>query len=188
MRSEELLRALRPICVLILAIWIVEVVNMLMGHRLNHWFGLEPRSISGLIGVPLMPLLHGGIGHLAANTLPLGILGVIGLLVAPQRFFQASLLIVLLSGLAVWILARGGIVVGASGLIFGWFGFLVTLGVIERSTRAIVGAAIVIIFYGGMIWGVLPQGNVRVSWEAHLFGAIAGAIVARLMQTRARAD
>ncbi|MEM7056918.1 MAG: rhomboid family intramembrane serine protease [Pseudomonadota bacterium] len=188
MRSEELLRALRPICVLILAIWIIEVINLLMGHRLNIWFGLQPRSISGLVGVPLMPLLHGGVGHLAANTLPLGLLGVIGLIVAPKRFFQASVLIVLVSGLAVWALARNGTVVGASGLIFGWFGFLVTLGVIERSTRAIAGAAVVIIVYGGMIWGVLPQDNVRVSWEAHLFGAIAGAVIARVMQMKQPGD
>lgn len=184
MKSDEILRALRPICVFILVIWVIEIVNLLMGHRLNLMFGLQPRAVSGLVGIPLMPFLHGGIGHLAANTLPLGILGVIGLMVAPHRFWQASLLIVLVSGLAVWVFARSGTVVGASGLIFGWFGFLVTLGIIERSTRAIIGAALVIIFYGGMIWGVLPQGNVKVSWEAHLFGAIAGALIARLMQTK----
>lgn len=184
MSTENILRALRPICMLILAIWIIEVINLLMGHSLNQWFGLRPRSVSGLVGIPLMPLLHGGIGHLAANTLPLGVLGVIGLVVAPQRFWQASILIVLLSGLAVWIFARGGTVVGASGLIFGWFGFLVTLGILERSGRAIAGAALVILIYGGMIWGVVPQGNVKVSWEAHLFGALAGAVVAYLMQVR----
>ena len=88
-----------------------------------------------------------------------------------------SIAIVIVSGLAVWIMARPGIVVGASGLIFGWFGFLLALGALERSTRAIIGAVLVIVFYGGMIWGIFPKSGVRISWEAHLFGAIAGALV-----------
>ena len=184
MSSERVFQAVRPICIFIIALWLIEVANLLMGHSLNNSLGLKPRSISGLIGIPLMPLLHGGIGHLAANTLPLGILGIIGLVVAPQRFWQATLLIILLSGLAVWLLARGGTVVGASGLIFGWFGFLLGLGTIERSARALIGAAIVVIIYGGMIWGALPQENVRISWEAHLFGAVAGAAVAWFMRLK----
>ena len=185
MSSDEILRTIRPILILIIAIWVIEIVNLVLGHRLNLWFGLEPRKIAGLIGVPAMPLLHGGIEHAAANTIPLIVLGGIGIAVAPRRFWRASLAIVLVSGLAVWVLARSGIVVGASGLIFGWFGFLLALGAIERSFRAIAGAVVVIVIYGGMIWGVFPQSGVRVSWEAHLFGAFAGAMVAYWGRSRA---
>ena len=162
----------------LIAIWVIELVNQLVGHRLSQSLGLAPRRIDGLIGIPAMPFLHGGVNHAISNTLPLGVLGAIGLLVAPHRFWTASVVIVLVSGLAVWVLARSGVVVGASGLIFGWFGFLVTLGAIERSPRAIAVAVVVLVVYGGMIWGVLPQDNVRISWEAHLFGALAGALAA----------
>lgn len=178
MGAETVLRTARPIIVLLMVIWVVEIVNLAMGHRLNLWLGLEPRRIVGLIGIPFMPVLHGGIEHAAANTLPMAVLGVIGMLVAPRRFWKATVLIVLVNGLAVWLLARPGIVVGASGLIFGWFGFLLTLGAIERSARALIGAILVFVIYGGMVWGVLPQSGVRISWEAHLFGAIAGGFVA----------
>jgi len=175
MNPVALYRTVKPVLVLISVIWIVEIVNQMTARSLSAWFGLEPRRLAGLIGVPAMPLLHGGFGHLIANTLPLAVLGAIGLVVARERFLPATLWIVLASGFAVWLLARGGTVVGASGLIFGWFGFLVTLGAIERSFRAVAGAVIVIGVYGGMIWGVLPQSDLRISWEAHFFGAVAGA-------------
>ncbi|MFK7943252.1 MAG: rhomboid family intramembrane serine protease [Paracoccaceae bacterium] len=184
MRGSETVQAMRPILLLIAAIWIVEGVNQLLGHRLNQWFGLLPRSIPGLVGVPTMPLLHGGFGHAAANTLPLLILGSIGLAVAPKRFWGATALIILVSGLAVWVLARPAIVVGASGLIFGWFGFVLMLAITERSMRALAGAVVVIVIYGGMVWGVFPTQTGNISWEAHLFGALAGALVARMLRER----
>jgi membrane associated rhomboid family serine protease len=187
MNSDEVLRALRPVLLLVMALWTVELMNLAMQYRLNQWFGLEPRSIPGLIGVPTMPLLHGSVGHAAANTLPMIFLGAIGFLVAPKRFLPASLIIVLLSGIAVWMFARGNSIhIGASGLIFGWFGFLVAHGVIERSLRAIVGAAIVTVLYGGMIWGVLPKDGVSISWEAHLFGALSGMAAAYYVRHRPR--
>lgn len=184
MSTETVLRSLRPVLILIAVIWIVHGLNLLSGYSLNQWFGLEPRRFTGLIGIPAMPFLHGSIGHAAANTVPLAALGIIGMAVAPGRFWIASIPIVILSGLAVWLLARGALVVGASGLIFGWFGFLVALGVIERSVRALAGTVIVVVLYGGMIWGVFPQMNSRISWEAHLAGAVAGAVVAWLISTR----
>ncbi|MEM6663657.1 MAG: rhomboid family intramembrane serine protease [Pseudomonadota bacterium] len=184
MNSALVLQRIRPLVVFLALIWAIELVNQLLGHGLNSTFGLRPRSITGLIGIPAMPLLHGGLGHIIANTFPLAILGTIGLMVAPRRFIAASFVIVLISGLAVWVFARGGVVVGASGLVFGWFGLLVALGVLERSLRAILGAVIVIVIYGGMIWGVLPQQSVQVSWEAHLFGALAGAAAAWIFKIR----
>ena len=181
MNGESFIRSARPVIGLIVAIWAIEIFNQMLGHRLNLWFGLEPRDFGGLVGIPTMPFLHGGIGHAAANTLPLLVLGAIGAAVAPARFLTASIAIVIVTGLAVWLLARPGIVVGASGLIFGWFGFVIMLGIVERSVRTILGAVVVLVLYGGMIWGVLPEAGSRVSWEAHMFGALAGAVVARLI-------
>ncbi|MEM7211677.1 MAG: rhomboid family intramembrane serine protease [Pseudomonadota bacterium] len=170
---------------LVIAIWVVEGVNQLLGHSLNQSFGLVPRSTGGLPGIATMPFLHGGLAHAAANTVPLLILGATALAVAPQRFGLATILIVLTTGMAVWLVARPGTVhVGASGLVFGWFGFVIALGLIERSVRAILGAALVFLLYGGMIWGVLPGADIKISWEAHLFGALAGALIAWVLRER----
>lgn len=185
MTRDKLSRRVQPLIFLILAIWVIEMINQLLGHALNQQLGLVPRSIPGLIGVATMPFLHGGVGHAAANTLPLLILGGTTLAVAPERFRNATILIVLATGLSVWLLARPGTVhVGASGLVFGWFGFVIALGLIERSLRAILGAALVVVIYGSMIWGIVPTSGVKISWEAHLFGAVAGAIIAYAMRSR----
>lgn len=174
-RARALLGRFWPVVALLVALWAIELVNWALGHRLNLWLGLAPRSAAGLIGVATMPLLHWGFAHAAANTLPLLILGGLGMLVAPRRFPVATVVIVIGSGLAVWILARpNSIHAGASGLIFGWFGYLLALGFLERSARAIAGSILVASLYGGMIWGVLPQLGVPVSWEAHAFGLLAG--------------
>lgn len=186
MHAAKRFRTARPILLFIVLLWAVEIVNLVLGHSLNQWFGLEPRRISGLVGIPAMPLLHGGLGHLAANTASLLVLGIIGLAVAPRRFWFATFVIVLVSGLAVWLLARPGVVVGASGLVFGWFGFVIALGALERSARTLIGALLVILLYGGMIWGVLPLDGPMVSWEAHLFGALAGVAAAALFRREIR--
>ncbi len=186
MRSKGL-RSLRPVLVLVGLLWAIEVANAALGHRPDLWLGLEPRTVHGLVGIPLMPLLHSGFSHLAANTLPVIFLGGLGMVVAPRRFPAATVAIVLGSGLAVWLLGRPHSVhVGASGLIFGWFGYLLALGFLERSARAIAGSVLVIAVYGGMVWGLLPQRGLPVSWEAHVFGALAGVAVAHWQRPQRR--
>lgn len=175
---EDLTDRLRPILVFIALLWAVEIVNSLLDHRLNPVLGLRPREIEGLVGIPAMPFLHGSFAHLFANTVPLLVLGTVSVIVARHRFMVKTLFIIVVSGLAVWVF--GGertIVVGASGLTFGWFGYLVAAGVLYRSFRALAGAAIAIVFYGGLVWGLVPQAA-NISWEAHLFGAIAGMMAA----------
>ena len=182
-------RHTKPLLIFAAIIWVIEGVQQLTGHPFNAWLGLEPRSTGGLIGIPAMPLLHGNLAHVLANTPPLIILGAMTMAVAPKRFFSVSVTIVLISGLAVWMTGRPNTIhIGASGLIFGWFGFLLALGWFERGTRAILGALAVLAIYSGMFWGLLPADAERVSWEAHLFGALAGAIAAWLFRERPPAN
>ena len=182
-RDSLTMERLRPIITFVIAIWVIQIVNWILGYRPTVWFGLEPRDFGGLIGIPLSPLLHGGFTHTAANTVPLLMLGGMAAMAAPKRFIEASIIIVLVGGILVWLLARGGnrVHVGASGLVFGYFGFIVALGVVERSFRAILAAAAAAMLYGGLILGVLP-GDPRVSWESHLFGALAGVAAAWMLR------
>lgn len=185
MKLRSFLRSFRPLILLLIVIWGVELINWALAYRLNLWLGLKPRSPEGLIGVPLMPFLHASFDHVLANTVPLAVLGALTVIIAPRRFMSAMVAIVLGSGFALWLFARPGTIhVGASGLIFGLAGYLVTLGFLERSVRAILGAIIVIAAYGSMIWGVIPRSGLPISWGTHLLGGLAGVAVAYLQATR----
>ncbi|GKY90062.1 hypothetical protein STA1M1_39310 [Sinisalibacter aestuarii] len=167
-------------------LWAVQAVNWIFGYGLNPAFGLIPRHVSGLDGVIAMPLLHGSFAHLMANTPPLLVMG--GLLVATttRALLAVNAVVIGLGGGLVWLFGSSAIHIGASGLIFGWFGFLIARGLVDRSPITLGAALVVGVLYGTILWGVLP-GQPGVSWEAHLFGAIAGAGAAFLIRTHVHA-
>jgi len=169
-------------CVALL--WLVECVNALLDHRLNRW-GILPRTLAGLAGILLSPFLHGSFAHLILNTLPLVTLGGFVALQGTRIFFAVSLWIILLSGAALWLLGRSAYHVGASSVLFGYFGYLVARGWCERSVTALLVALLTLVLYGGIVWGVLPT-RPFISWEGHLFGLLAGVLVARLATPRRR--
>src|SRR5262245_49235577 len=169
-------------CVALL--WMIECVNALLDHRLNIW-AILPRTLTGLVGIPLSPFLHGSFAHLTLNTVPLVILGGFVVLQGTRVFLAVSFWIILLSGAALWLLGRSAYHVGASSVIFGYFGYLVARGWYERSVTALLVALLTLGLYGGIVWGVLPTRS-YVSWEGHLFGLLAGVLVARLAMPRAR--
>jgi membrane associated rhomboid family serine protease len=167
-------------------LWSVHVINWITGYALNPAFGLIPRHLGGLDGVVAMPLLHGSFAHLTANTLPLLVMG--GLLVATttRALLPVNAVVIGLGGGLVWLFGSSAIHIGASGLVFGWFGFLVARGLVDRSPVTLGAALMVGLLYGSILWGVLP-GQPGVSWEAHLFGAFAGAAAAFLLRTHVHA-
>lgn len=159
-------------------LWGIELCNLLVGHRLSAW-GIMPRSLFGLLGIPFSPFLHGNVFHLMVNTIPFVILGSFVMLQGKKTFLEVSLFIMLLGGAGVWLLGRSAVHVGASGVIFGYFGFLVTHGWYSRNRSALLVGLLTILLYGSMIWGVLPT-RLPVSWEGHVFGLLAGGLAARL--------
>ena len=168
----------KPLIVLLAIIWLVEAVNLIMGHNFSSW-GIQPRHLSGLIGIPLAPFIHGSLLHAISNTVPLTVLGGLVLIGGQDRFWEATILVLFLSGAFVWVFARGAYHIGASGLVFGYFGILLGRAAFKRSIFSFVIAAITIALYGGLIWGILPTRS-YISFEAHLFGLIAGVVVAWL--------
>ena len=176
--------ALLMVLVFVALLWVVEAVNLLVDHRLND-YGILPRTRSGLVGIPLAPLLHGGFGHLASNTVPLLMLGGLAAVQGSAALLRAVSVIVLAGGLGVWVAGRSSIHVGASGLVFGLFAYLVGSGWYRRSIATVAVALVVLFFYWGLILGVLPAEE-SVSWESHLFGLLAGLLAARLSRGQAR--
>jgi membrane associated rhomboid family serine protease len=140
--------------------------------------------MGGLVGIALAPLLHGGFGHLIANTIPLITLGWLIMLRETRDLIAVTVLSALVSGLGVWLVgASYSVHIGASGVIFGYFGFLLLRGYFERSLIAVLLSIVVAVLYGGMLWGVFPSGRL-ISWEGHLFGFLGGVLAARFMARR----
>ncbi|GAA5497007.1 hypothetical protein Rhal01_03195 [Rubritalea halochordaticola] len=165
---------------LVLAAWIIEAIDQLLLGGFLDQFGVRPRSLMGLIGIPLMPFLHGNFSHLLSNTLPFLVLGYIMLKAEGRRFLYSSVYLIFLSGLGTWLISPANSVhIGASGLIYGYFGYILTRAWLDRHPLWMLTGIIVIIFYGGMIYGVLPNQSLQVSWQGHLCGLIAGIALGR---------
>jgi membrane associated rhomboid family serine protease len=163
--------------------WILEIVDIVLGGALNS-YGVRPHQLIGLRGILFAPFLHGGLGHLIANTIPFLILGWFVMLQETSDFFVVTGITMLVSGLGTWLVGSSNSVhIGASGIIFGYLGFLLLRGYFERNFSSILLSLIVGFLYGGTIWGVLPI-QYGVSWQMHLFGFIGGVIAARLLARR----
>jgi membrane associated rhomboid family serine protease len=168
----------------VLVIWSLEVVDWLFfGGRLDV-LGIRPRTMTGLWGILLGPFLHVGFSHLLTNTVPFVVLGWLVMVRRLADFFVVTAVTAVISGLGVWLIGPSrSIHVGASGIVFGYFGFLLSRAYFERSLSSIAWALVAILFYGGMLWGVLPQGP-GISWQGHLFGFIGGSLAAYLLTER----
>lgn len=167
------------LALVVAGVWAVSLVALGYGDALIYRLALVPRRIDGLPGVVAMPFVHGSFGHLMSNTIPLLVFGAFLLLRGVRYYVAISLAIVVLGGVLLWMFGREAAHIGASGVVFGYFGFLVTRGVYERSLQAVAVAVVVVVLYGGMIFGVLP-GAAGVSWDGHLTGFVAGIVVARV--------
>lgn len=166
------------------AMYLVHVVNLLTSGWVMH-LGIYPRDPYSLGFIVTTPFIHVSWQHLFNNTLGFVVFGGLCLMRGPRFFVLASLWIVLLGGLLVWIFARPAIHIGASGWVFGLWSLCIALAWFERSLWNIIIASVVLIFYGGMIYGVLP-GHPTISFEGHLFGAVSGVVAASVLGRRYR--
>ena len=164
--------------------WVVEILSVGIDSIDNN--GILPRMLDGLDGILWSPFLHSGFPHLISNTIPFAILRGLVLVRGAKRWLSASAIIIGLGGLLVWAFAIGSNEnhIGASGWVFGLFGFLVLSAFFERKPVSIGLGLITLFLYGGTIlFGVIPRDGI--SWEGHLFGFIAGVVAARVLSRRA---
>jgi len=166
----------------IVLIWGLELIDqLLLRHRLDR-LGIVPRTQLGLRGILFAPLLHGTWNHLMANTLPFAVLGWLTLLQGVPEFTIVTAVVWVVSGLGVWLFAAPHTLhVGASGIIFGYFGFLLSRSYFEQDLRSAAVSVVVALLYGPLIWGILPSRRRGISWQGHLFGFVGGILIARYL-------
>ena len=177
----ELKSQVKILATLVAIFWVVVILNvMIFNGRLNQ-LGIMPRNLIGLRGILFAPFLHGGFYHVLANTAPFIVLGWLVMLRNIGDFYTVSFISALVSGGGTWLFGSSNSVhVGASGVIFGYFGYLLFRGYFERSFVAIAISLAIAVTYGSLLWGVLPTRS-YISWEGHLFGFIGGMIAAKLL-------
>jgi membrane associated rhomboid family serine protease len=161
---------------LVAGIWLAWLVAWMAGWN-GLDLGIHPRDARGLIGILTAPFVHASFAHLMSNTLPLGFLSAVALYAYPRATRFALPIIWICSGLGVWLWARDSVHIGISGIVHGLMFFVFLLGVFRRDRLGIAIALLVFFLYGGMLLTVLPR-DPQISFEYHLFGAIAGLIAA----------
>jgi membrane associated rhomboid family serine protease len=165
-------------------LWVVQIVNAIDDYRLDR-FGLKPRELDGLWGVITAPFLHSSYGHLLANTIPVVLVGWVLLLAGLSTWAMVSGLVVVGGGLLTWLVGPGdSVIVGASGMVFGWLGYLLARAYFSRKLKWIVVAVLVLIFFGTLLFGLIPSINSDVSWQAHVCGFVAGIGAGALLHPR----
>jgi membrane associated rhomboid family serine protease len=163
--------------------WAVFVATALSGGTLLS-LGVIPRTTIGLRGILFAPFLHGSLTHIIANSIPFFVLGWLVMLRDSGHFLPVTLFAMVGSGVAAWLLgAPGSVHIGASGVIFGYLGFLILSGWYARSLASILLSLLVTVLWGGMVIGVMP-GQAGISWQAHLGGFIGGVLAARMFRLR----
>lgn len=179
--------ALMVMAVVTAGLWIIQYFNAADHYSWNR-FGLMPREVRGLWGLVTTAFLHRSWGHLLSNTVPLVAIGWTLLLSGVRVFLFVTACVVVVGDLLTWLVAPSGqVVVGASGMIFGWLGYLVARAVFARRIKWIAIAILLLVFFGTLLGGLLPTGDSTVSWQSHLCGAAVGVGVGWLLHPRKRA-
>jgi membrane associated rhomboid family serine protease len=148
------------------------VARWILGHG-SQSLAIVPRTKAGLAGIVTGPFLHANVAHLIANLPPFIVLGALVLRLGSRRFVETSAIVALGSGLLLWLFGRRGAHMGASGVVFGYFGYLIGLAYITRTMSDVLVAGAVLLVYGGMLAGLKPARR-GTSWEGHLFGLAMG--------------
>ncbi|HEY3633224.1 MAG TPA: rhomboid family intramembrane serine protease [Jatrophihabitantaceae bacterium] len=164
-------------------LWAVEIANAVDDYGLNR-FGLRPREVGGLWGILTTPFLHNSAWQLLSSTGPFVLIGWVVLLSGMRSWLVVTGLVLVIGGVATWLIAPGGLVLGCSGLIFGWMGYLLARAYFTRRIAWILAAVLVAFFFSGLFAGLLPSINSKSSWQAHVCSFGAGIVAGWLLHPR----
>lgn len=164
-------------------LWVVQILNASDGYDFDR-YGMRPREVDGLWGIVTMPFLHSSYGHLLSNTVPLIAIGWVVLLSGLRTWGTVTAIVIVGGGVLTWLVAPQGVIVGASGLIFGWLGYLLARAYFARTIKWIMVAIVVLVFFGSLLLGIFPSLHSESSWQAHLCGFAAGVGAGALLHPR----
>jgi membrane associated rhomboid family serine protease len=166
-------------------LWLIELVNLIAFNGRLTELGIRPRTLRGLIGIPLSSFLHAGLPHLAANSVGIWFAGWFVVNRSRRDYFLVWLCATLVGGVGVWLVAPGdSVTVGASDVVMGLMGFLIARGLFERRFFPILGSIVMaLVWGGGILRGLFPE-DPHISWQVHLFGLAGGILAARLARAR----
>lgn len=190
-RQHALARFASPV-LLLLSMWVIQFADAVLPGSFSG-FGVRSWNLAGLGGIVLGPLLHASWTHLIANSVPFLVLGLLVAVEGTRRFWTVTVIVAVVGGLGTWIFnAPGTLTVGASGLVFGYFGYTVMRvfapgRVAHRVLYAVIALVVIAVYGGSMLAGVFGASS-GVSWQAHLFGAVGGALAAFIGTRRGRSE
>lgn len=178
--------ALLLVAAMVGLMWMLEIVDIAADHRLDN-YGIHPRDVDALGEIFSAPFLHAGFGHLISNTVPFLAMGAAIALGGLVRVAIVTLIVAVVSGAGTWLIAASNSVhLGASGVVFGYASYLVSRGIFSRRLSELAIGVVVVAIWGiGLLQGLLPQE--RISWQAHLFGAVGGVVAASVLAGRREA-
>lgn len=180
--TPEFKTQFRILSELLVYAWSLGVVNLVFCRGAFNKLGIHPRTHIGFFGILFSPFLHSSWEHLTANTFPFFILGWFVMLSGIKEFFVITIFITIFSGLGIWLLGRPNTIhIGASGVIFGYLGFLLIHSYFTHDSLSIVLTILVGFMYGNFLWSIFPIEE-RMSWEGHLFGLLAGVLIASFLE------
>jgi len=185
--GTELKEQIQILAAVTLIFWVVFIIDRSFWNGNLSQFGIMPHRLIGLRGILFAPFLHGNYYHIASNTASFLVLGWMVMLRNTNDFYFVSLFTAIASGLGTWLVGSPySVHIGASGVIFGYFGYLLSRGYFEKSFVAIAISITIAMSYGSLIWGILPTRS-YISWEGHLFGFIGGVLAARILAAKTKA-
>ena len=179
-RRAALYEGAAVIGVMVAVMWVLEAINSIDGQGLDG-DGIYARSLSGLPGIISSPFLHASWSHLIGNTIPFVILGLVIAAAGARRVIEVTVIVALVAGLGTWLVAPSHLsTIGASGIVFGYAGFLIARGFFTRSFAALaIGVVVAVLFGVSLASDLVPRAGI--SWQDHLFGALGGVLAARLV-------
>jgi len=175
-RKKFFLSLIIPVTFVFL-MWLVKIIEILFEIDLSD-LGIYPRSLKGLPGIIVSPLIHEDFTHLFNNSLPLLLLSIALFYFYSEIAIKISSITYILTGLLVWLWGREAWHIGASGLVYGLASFLFFSGLIRRYFRLIALSLLVVFLYGEMVWGLFPGIYKNISWESHMLGFFSGILLA----------
>jgi membrane associated rhomboid family serine protease len=169
----------------IVVIWSVQIANVADGYGINSSYEIVARNVGSLPHILTAPFLHVSWTHIEGNSGPLFIFGFLAAYRGIGKFLILTVIVILTSGLAAWFFSPSNSgVVGASGVVFGYFGYIIVRGLFDRHLIDVLIGAVLALCFAYQFTVLLPQQGSHISWQDHVGGVVGGVLAGWLLRER----